>query len=41
MAWDKTKMSKVDIRLFYAVSQSAASPDDSTRNADAWTSCRW
>ena len=41
LAWDKTKMSKVDIRLFYAISQSPADQNASTRGADAWTSCRW
>jgi sodium/potassium-transporting ATPase subunit alpha len=33
LAWDKTKMSKVDIRLFYA--------PNNIRNAESWTSCRW
>jgi sodium/potassium-transporting ATPase subunit alpha len=33
LAWDKTKMSKVDIRLFYGVNK--------IRGADAWTECRW
>ena len=31
MAWDKTKMNKVDIRVFYA----------EARGPDAWTECRW
>ncbi len=31
MAWDKIKMGKYDIRLFYAA----------TRDADSWTKCRW
>jgi sodium/potassium-transporting ATPase subunit alpha len=31
LAWDKTKMSKVDARLFYY----------NVRNADSWTNCRW
>jgi len=33
LAWDKTKMSKVDIRLFYGV--------NNIRGKDAWTNCRW
>jgi len=31
MAWDKTRNSKIDIRLFYT----------EKRNADSWTECRW
>jgi len=31
LAWDKTKMSKVDIRLFYA----------QIRDSDSWARCRW
>jgi len=31
MAWDKTKMAKVDIRLFYA----------QIRDRDSWARCRW
>jgi len=31
MAWDKTRNSKIDLRLFYAAK----------RSADDWTTCRW
>jgi sodium/potassium-transporting ATPase subunit alpha len=39
LAWDKTKMSKVDIRLFYGVNKGA--DGQSIRGPDAWTQCRW
>jgi sodium/potassium-transporting ATPase subunit alpha len=39
LAWDKTKMSKVDIRLFYA--PKLGKDGNSIRGADAWTNCRW
>jgi sodium/potassium-transporting ATPase subunit alpha len=31
LAWDKTKMAKIDVRLFYAP----------TRGPESWTECRW
>jgi sodium/potassium-transporting ATPase subunit alpha len=46
LAWDKTKMSKVDIRLFYGAGYDPEDNSDdpnkgAIRGPDAWTSCRW
>jgi sodium/potassium-transporting ATPase subunit alpha len=37
MTWDKVKMAKVDVRLFYAGIQDG----EIVREADAYTACRW